>query len=179
MGSRAQRHPGRVGIIYLEMNIMQLSLKTNSRVFCFVFLLLILTTHLWNTASQWSFFVQHKAEQMLAQVPATWQAIVALAGTSRLGNLRKTFHPSWRQDYDSGNRCETQGLLRASLGMAWESWGFTSVRYQHQEPAGKLWAKVVMPAGKILQFNCSAGRTALVNKKSLGKLEYTLPQPCL
>lgn len=51
MGSRAQRHPGSVGIIYLEMNIMQLSLKANSRV-VFVFLVLILTTHLWNTASQ-------------------------------------------------------------------------------------------------------------------------------
>lgn len=58
MGSCAQRHPGSVGIIYLEMNIMQLSLKTNSRVF-FVFLLLILTTHLWNTASQWSFFLSN------------------------------------------------------------------------------------------------------------------------
>lgn len=35
MGSRAQRHTGRVGIIYLEMNNMQLSLKANPRVFFF------------------------------------------------------------------------------------------------------------------------------------------------
>lgn len=73
------------------------------------------------------------------------------------------------------NQCETQGLLQASLGMAWEAWGFTSIRQQHQEPAGELWTKAVRPAGKMLQFNASAGKTALINKKQSEEQAGTLP----
>lgn len=78
MGSRAQRHTGRVGIIYLEMNNMQLSLKANPRVF--FSLLLILTTHLCNPASQWSFLSNTKLNRcsLKSQPPGRpllpWQA---------------------------------------------------------------------------------------------------------
>lgn len=77
-GSRVQRHTGRVGIIYLEMNNMQLSLKANPRVF--FSLLLILTTHLCNPASQWSFLSNTKLNRcsLKSQPPGRpllpWQA---------------------------------------------------------------------------------------------------------
>lgn len=150
-------------------------LKANSGVFLFLFF----PADPNNTSVESGFpvviLVKHKAEQMLTQVSATWQAIVDLAGASRLGNWRKTFHPSWRQDYESVNQHETQVYYRHHWEWHGELWDShpsgTSLRSQQVNYGPKLLCQLV----RCCNWTPVQVGTALINIRQLGDLADTLP----